>query len=153
MNSRQEFEDMLERAQRNWFDWFVTLSIPRVAGPKWNGCYRGTDPGESFQEWMGEIRDSHGRGPKASDVFFVRVEERRGAGNAVEHVILSGVPAVARNFWRHRWWEITAGAAWERPVDGEIHRLIRYFFYKKRFDVEFSIGYESEYCRARPLDE
>jgi len=148
MTNRDEFEARISTVHWSWFNWSLTLSIPRVPGPKWNGFLRGTDPDESFMEWMSEIRDAYRSGPHAEHIQFIRVKETRELGEVLQHVLIYGVPSEHRKEWQLRWWGITAGAAWERKIGGEMKNLIRYFHYKKRFDVEFGIDYQSDYCRA-----
>jgi hypothetical protein len=152
MRDRDEFERCAEIVQGGPWSWFLTLKYPRVVSPKYPAT-RCEDANEAFTVWFGEINCEYGRGPGKSPVPYVRVIEKRETGDVLLHVLLAGVPEEMQRFWRHRWWELTSGAAWDRILDARTEGLIRYLFYKKKCDVEYSIRCFATYCEAAKVDE
>jgi hypothetical protein len=152
MQDREAFERCTEIVREGCWSWFLTLKYPRVASPKYSAT-RCEDAEEAFMVWFGEANDAHGRGPGRSPIPYVRVVEKRVTGDVLLHVLLDGVPEKMQSHWRYRWWELTSGGAWDRILDSRTEGLIRYLFYRKKCDVEYSIRSFLTYCEAAKVDE
>jgi hypothetical protein len=147
MRDSDEFEQNVWFVERGFWSWFVTLKFPLDVSPKYTAT-RYEDEEEAFKVWFGEARFEsypHARCP----VQFIRVIEKKETGDVLFHVLLRGIPEEMQRFWRFRWWELTSGGAWDRRLENKMDGLIRYFFYKKSYDVEFCIRWpDSTYCKA-----
>jgi hypothetical protein len=122
------------------WDLFLDLKYPREVGPEYGDANRYANPDEGFMVWIDEMGQEHGVNS------YVRVIERRDNCDILFHTLLSGVPNHRQHFWRHRWWELTAGAAWDRPVNKQLEGLFKYLVFKKRCDIEYSLkGSFTEY--------
>jgi hypothetical protein len=152
MGDREEFERCAEIVRGGCWSWFLTLKFPRVVSSKYPAI-RCADAEEAFMVWFGEANSAYGRGPGKSPIPYVRVIEKKETGDVLLHVLLNGVPDEMQWFWRHRWWELTSGGAWDRILDSRTEGLIRYLFYKQKCAVEYSISYISTYCEAAKAEE
>jgi hypothetical protein len=129
----EELDRCFAAVEDGWWDCFLDLKYPRHIGAEYTAS-RYENPEEAFMVWIDEIGQEHGVNS------YVRVIERRDNRDILFHVLLSGVPVSFQRFWRQRWWELTAGAAWDRPVDRQLQGLFKYFVFKKRCDIETSVG-------------
>jgi hypothetical protein len=140
-------DDSLERCfnfvRDGMWDWFLTLKYPQTITPKYKWVRYG-HPDEAFKVWIDEMTCEHGL-----TIPYVRVIERRDDGDVLYHVLLRDIPeGFWQRHWRWRWYEFTAGAAWNRRLDAGIERLIKYFFYRLHWDVEYSDYGDATLCEA-----
>jgi len=139
-------DDDLERCfnfvrDGSW-DWFLILKYPRTITPKYR-WRRYDNPEDAFAVLIDEMTSDHGFG-----ISYVRAIERRDDGDILYHVLLRDIPEDCWRHWRWRWYELTAGAAWDRRLDVGIERLIKYFFYRLHWDVEYSNYGHATLCEA-----
>jgi hypothetical protein len=143
MRDRDEFESCMELVRaENWW-WFITLKFQREVSPKYR-ANRYESPEDAFKVWLEEANDEFGMGR----IQFVRVIEKGETGDILFHLLVKGIFENRLRFWQYRWWQLTSGAAWNRQLDDRIQGLIRFFFYKKKCDVEFSLGSTEAFCEA-----
>jgi hypothetical protein len=136
-----EIDECLKFVRDGWWTWFVTLKYPRIGSPRYT-AHRYENPEEAFQVWLDEMTSEHGGGESLS---YVRVIEPRENGDVLFHVLLRDVPEETQRHWRWRWYELTAGGAWNRRMNGPLDGLIRFFLLRLRLKVEYSIaGYTIE---------
>jgi hypothetical protein len=137
MDSLDEVEMCFEFVRDGMWDWFLTLKHPREIAPKYT-AKRYENAEEAFMVWMDEMASEHGGG---SGISYVRVIEKRDTGDILFHVLLRDVPEEFwQRQWKRRWYELSAGSAWDRRLDAGIERLIQYLFYRVRCDIEISIA-------------
>jgi hypothetical protein len=129
----EELDRCFAAVEGGGWDLFLNLKHPRCMSAAYT-ANRYENPEEGFAVWMDEMGQEHGVNS------YIRVIERRESSDIIFHTLLSGVPKGRQRFWRHRWWELTAGAAWDRPIDRPIEGLFKYFVFKKRCDIEYSRG-------------
>ena len=129
----EELDRCFAAVEDGVWDWFPDLKYPREVSAEYGAANRYANPDEGFMVWMDEMGQEHGVNS------YIRVIERRESSDIIFHTLLSGVPKGRQRFWRHRWWELTAGAAWDRPIDRPIEGLFKYFVFKKRCDIEYSL--------------
>jgi hypothetical protein len=141
----EDRETCFKTIRDGWWDWFLTLKFPPTPSPKYHAV-RYEDPEDAFMEWFDEIQSEHGEG---SCLPYVRVIERRENGDVLFHVLLHGVPEGIQRHWRMRWWELSAGAAWDRKLDAGIEKLFAYLFYKVHCDIEYGTFMDAILCKAR----
>jgi hypothetical protein len=138
-------EQCFEWVRSGWWTWFVTLKYPREASPKHKGPRRQSAE-DAFADWISQMYDRTG---KESFDGYVRVTERRDNGDILIHVLLRGIASKwFEEQWSWQWFDMSAGAAWERPLDDKIEGLFRYFFFRVHCDLECCIGGEVTVCRA-----
>jgi hypothetical protein len=128
------------------------MKFPRVVSPKYPAL-RCEDAEEAFMVWIGEVNGVYGRGPGKSPMPYIRVIEKRETGDMLLHVFLYGIQEKMQSFLRRRWWDLTSGGARDRILDSRTEGLIRFLFYKRKCDVEYSTGCASIYCEAAKPDE
>ena len=138
-------EQTFDWVTRGGWTWFVTLKYPLEGSPKHTG-WRASNAEDAFSSWICEMVDPHERDGFDS---YMRVIEQRENGDTLFHVLLRTYPC---NWflkkWRWRWFQISGGSSWERPLDTKIVGLFRYFFYKVHCDIEYNIAGESALLRA-----
>ena len=138
-----DVDGCFEFVRDGMWDWFLTLKYPRTITPKYR-WKRNENPEDAFAERIHELLSEHRFG-----ISYVRVIERRDDGDILYHVLLRDIPEEFwQRHWRWRWYELTAGAAWDRRLDAGIERLIMYFFYRLHCDVEYSDGWIATLCQA-----
>jgi hypothetical protein len=151
MRDRDKFERCAEIVRGGCWSWFLTMKFPRTVSSNYPAI-RYEDVEEAFMVWMGEVNGAYGRGRGKSPITFVRVIEKRETRDVLLHVLLDRVPEEMQRYWRRRW-QLTSGGAWDRKLDSRTEGLIRYLFYKRKCDVEYSITHISTYCEAAKADE
>jgi hypothetical protein len=126
-----------ETVRTSSWDWFVTLKFPRSVSPKYKG-ERMENPEDAFHQWRWQVNPGH----------YIRVIEQRESGDLLFHVLLSGGPEPLRDYlrkhFRHVWWELSRGAAWDRDMNRPIEGLLKYFFYKLRCEIDDNDGFRIE---------
>lgn len=145
MYEHSELEQCFECIRQGAWTQFVTLKYPRDGSLKHKGP-RAPSAEDAFAEWVYEMST-----PNCRDSFdgYVRVTERRDNGDVLFHVLLQGGYSEGfEKHWRWRWFEKSAGAAWERRLDEKIEGLFRYFFFTVRCDIECCVGGGVTGCRA-----
>ena len=136
MYKNDEVETCFEYIRERGWTWFVTLKYPLVGSAKHKGpCAKNAE--DAFSWWFSAMSS-----PNCRDSFdeYVRVTEHRENGDTLIHVLLRATAGGRLpKDWRWLWFDGSAGAAWERPVDDKIEGLFKYFFYKVHCDMECSI--------------
>lgn len=144
MDEYSELEECFDWIRQGMWTWFVTLKYPREGSPKHTGP-RAPSAEDAFRGWTYEMFLNLGR---SSFDGYVRATEQRDNGDVFFHVLLRGVPRDWEKYCRRRWFELAAGAAWDRPLDAGIERLFKYFFYKVHCDIECFIAGDIKVYRA-----
>jgi hypothetical protein len=145
MYEHKEVDECFDWIRRAGWDCFVTLKYPREPSPRHTGT-RAWTAEDAFGGWTYENFLNLG---KSSFDGYVRATEHRDNGDVLFHTLLRGMSSEwFEEHSRRRWFDMSAGAAWERPFDEKIERLFKYFFYKMRCDIECYIVGDIKVYRA-----
>jgi hypothetical protein len=131
-----EYEDELRTCidfigRRSW-DWFVTLRYPHTIKPRPNVFDYGRNPRDSFTSWIDEVTHN--------GAAYVRAVEERKNGDLWFHVLISDCSQNSPDWWRYRWYQLSAGSAWDRILNDGIERLFAYLAYRRGCFLETSYG-------------
>jgi hypothetical protein len=133
-------EQAFDWVTRNLWNWFVTLKYPKEKSPKHRDS-RASSAEVAFEWWTTEMLMWDGK-PEL-DSYLCAIE-RRNNGDTLFHVLLcKGFNDPELSNWRWRWFEISGGSSWERPLDSKIVGLFRYFFFRVHCDIKYNIAGES----------
>jgi hypothetical protein len=127
-----ELDRCFEAVNDGWWNWFVDLKYPKVTSPKYRA--NRASPEDGFTYWQGELEQEHGANS------YIRVIESRDGGDLLFYLLFRDVPTNLQRHWKYRWWQLTAGAAWDRPIDRQLEGLFKYFVFTKRCDIEYCAG-------------
>jgi len=145
-----DVEECFDGIRQGLWTWFVTLKYPREGSPKHTGP-RASSAEDAFAWWSNELLQN----TKEWCVAYVRATEKRKDGDVLFHVLLRDLPGEQEKYWRWRWFDIAAGAAWDRSLNEGIERLFKYLFYKVHCDIEvytagdIKLYTADEYARRR----